>query len=268
MVRFNRYFKGKTKALVLSYDDAQATDRHMVELLNEYGIKATFHLNTDNLDRKGYLCSGEITALYKGHEIAAHTHSHPHMVQLPKEERLMELWKDREGLEVISGTIVEGFSYPYGEYDKKLIRLAEAVGFTYARTIESQYDFRLPGDFYAWHPTCHHRENCALLAENYLNYDYREGLSVFSLWGHSHNFEREGNWEVLERFCRLMGGREEIWYCTMGELARYVRGLGAVRTSLRGDLLYNPTGQELWFELDGRLVSIGPGERIRTEELL
>lgn len=267
VVRFNRYLKGKTKALVLSYDDGQATDRRMVEMLNEYGIKSTFHLNSGNLDREGYLGSGEAAALYRGHEIAAHTFSHPHMLRIPGEEQLAELWRDRERLEEIAGSIVDGFSYPYGEYDRELKKLVEAVGFSYARTIESRYDFRLPEDFFAWRPTCHHRENCTVLGKKYLDYDYREGLSVFSLWGHSHNFEREGNWEVLEQFCRLMGKREEFWYCTMGEFARYVRGLGALKTSLRGDLVYNPTDRELWFEMDGRLVNIGPGERKRTEEL-
>ena len=106
------------------------------------------------------------------------------------------------------------------------------------------------------------------LAEKYLDYDYREGLSVFTLWGHSHNFQREGNWEVLDQFCRLMGKREEIWYCTMGEFVRYIRGLRALKTSLHGDIVYNPTDQRLWFEWDGRLVRIEPGERRTTEELL
>lgn len=268
MVKFSRYYEGKTKALVLSYDDGQETDRRMVETLNYYGIKATFHLNAGNLGRQGYLGPEEAAALYWGHEIAAHTYSHPHMLQIPEEARLMELWRDRESLEEIWGNIVDGFSYPYGEYDGRLKSLMEAVGFSYARTTDSRYDFRLPEDFYAWRPTCHHRENCIGLAEKYLEYDYREGLSVLCMWGHSHNFQREGNWEVLEQFCRLMGKREEIWYCTMGEFVRYVRGLGALQTSLRGDLVYNPTDQRLWFEREGRLVRIEPGERKTMEERL
>ena len=268
MIRFRRYYGGKTKALVLSYDDGQVTDRRMVEILNKFGIKSTFHLNTGNLGNEGYVCPGEAAELYQGHEIGAHTCSHLHMLQIPEEARLSELWRDREGLEEISGAIVDGFSYPYGEYDEKLEALVEAVGFSYARTIESRRDFRIPEDFLRWHPTCHHRENCVQLAKNYLDYDYREGLSVFCLWGHSHNFEREGNWDVLERFCALMGKREEIWYCTMGEFAGYIRGLRALKTSLRGNLVYNPTGQKLWFEIEDRLVSIGPGERKTTEELL
>ena len=268
MIRFSRYHEGKTKALVLSYDDGRTTDRRMVEALNQYGIKATFHLNTGNLGREGYVAQEEVRGLYEGHEIAAHTCSHPHLLQIPEEECLAEMWRDRERLEQICGAIVDGFSYPYGEYDGRTKTLAGAAGFSYARTIDSRYGFRIPEDFYEWRPTCHHRENSVALAEKYLDYDYREGLSVFTLWGHSHNFQREGNWEVLDRFCRLMGKREEIWYCTMGEFVRYIRGLRALKTSLHGDIVYNPTDQRLWFEWDGRLVRIEPGERRTTEELL
>lgn len=268
VIRLNRYYEGKTKALVLSYDDGRIYDRRMVETLDKYGIKATFHLNAGNLGMEGHLRPEEVNGLYRNHEIAAHTYSHPHMLQITEEQRLMELWRDRERLEEISGNIVDGFSYPYGEYDEKLKQITEAFGFSYARSIESQYDFQLPKDFYAWHPTCHHRENCVELAKKYLDYDYREGLSVFLLWGHGHNFEREGNWDILDQFCKLMGNRDDIWYCTMGEFARYVRGLGALKTSVRGTLMYNPTDQRLWLERNGKLVSIGPGERKMTEELL
>lgn len=37
---------GKKKALTLSYDDGVEQDRRLVEILNRYGIKATFNINS------------------------------------------------------------------------------------------------------------------------------------------------------------------------------------------------------------------------------
>ena len=31
------------------------------------------------------------------------------------------------------------------------------------------------------------------------------------VWGHSYEFTDHDNWEVMENFCRRMGGREDIW---------------------------------------------------------
>lgn len=268
MIRCNRYPEGKVKAVVLSYDDGRITDRIMADVINEYGLKATFHLNAGNLGKEGFVGKDEIRRLYAGHEIAAHSFSHPHLTELPGEEQVQELWKDRAHLEVISGGITDGFSYPYGEYDERLLQVVKTLGFSYARTIQSQYDFRLPNDFFVWHPACHHREGCVELAQRYLDYDYREGISVFLLWGHSHNFEREGNWNILERFCRLMGRREEIWYCTEGDFVRYIRALRALKTTVQGDCIHNPSAQDVWLEMDGSTVCIGAGKTIRREEKL
>ena len=41
-----RFPGGKSKALTLSYDDGCQSDRKMIEILDRYGIKATFNLNS------------------------------------------------------------------------------------------------------------------------------------------------------------------------------------------------------------------------------
>ena len=37
---------GKMKVLTLSYDDGVVEDIHLVQILNKYGLKATFNINT------------------------------------------------------------------------------------------------------------------------------------------------------------------------------------------------------------------------------
>ena len=45
----------KTRAVTLSFDDGAIDDRKMVEILNSYGIKCTFNLNSERLGEKGML---------------------------------------------------------------------------------------------------------------------------------------------------------------------------------------------------------------------
>lgn len=39
-------FQGKNKAITFSYDDGAVQDIRLIELLNRYGLKATFNLNS------------------------------------------------------------------------------------------------------------------------------------------------------------------------------------------------------------------------------
>ncbi len=41
--------QGKTKALILSFDDGRTEDRQLVKLMNTYGLVGTFHLNSNKL---------------------------------------------------------------------------------------------------------------------------------------------------------------------------------------------------------------------------
>lgn len=47
---FKRYPGFLTKAVTLSFDDGYNDDKKMVALLNEYGIKCTFNINSGNIE--------------------------------------------------------------------------------------------------------------------------------------------------------------------------------------------------------------------------
>lgn len=72
-------WNGKMKAVTLSYDDGVAQDIRLIELLDRYGLRATFNLNPDrqraedvfskHLYRpRGGDCPGG------GHALCAHLH--------------------------------------------------------------------------------------------------------------------------------------------------------------------------------------------------
>lgn len=45
-----------------------------------------------------------------------------------------------------------------------------------------------------------------------------DGALLFFLWGHAFEFDRDDNWELMEIIAGRLGGRDDIWYCTNGEL--------------------------------------------------
>ena len=72
--------EGKSKALILSYDDGAMQDRRLVDLMNKYQLIGTFHLNSNKLGSDkdfNYLKKEEVRDLYKGHEVSVHSANHP-----------------------------------------------------------------------------------------------------------------------------------------------------------------------------------------------
>ena len=51
---------GKMKALTFSYDDAVTQDIRFIELLDKYGMKGTFNLNSERLGMEGSLFEDDV----------------------------------------------------------------------------------------------------------------------------------------------------------------------------------------------------------------
>ena len=203
---------GKRKALTLSYDDGTIHDRKLVQMMNRYGIRGTFNLNSGLFSQKeqkvingietdrSKIDAEEVKDLYRGHEVASHTVNHPSLTAIPSNMGAAEVIKDRKNLEELTGELVRGFAYPYGTYNDTVEEVLSACGIEYARTVVSTDSFELPQDFLEWHPTCHHDSPKLMeLAEQFC--DSRDGSAkLFYLWGHSYEFDQNDNWQVLEDF--------------------------------------------------------------------
>ena len=48
-------YNGKMKAVTFSYDDGVTQDTRLIEMLNKYGLKGTFNLNSELLGMDGEL---------------------------------------------------------------------------------------------------------------------------------------------------------------------------------------------------------------------
>ncbi len=221
-------WNGKNKALTFSYDDGISQDIRLVEILNKYGMKCTFNLNSGIMNENGSFQLGELpitrmapdglSELYKGHEIAVHTLTHPSLTELSDDEVRREIGEDKVNLEKIFGTEICGMAYPYGTFSERVIKIAREYGIKYSRTVMDAPDFAPQDNLMEFKATCHHK-NPRLweLFDEFLRSDCSES-AIFCLWGHSYEFEVDNNWELIEEFCRKAAFREDIFYGTNSEV--------------------------------------------------
>ena len=67
-----------------------------------------------------------------GIEVAAHSHTHPQLDRVSAPRARSEAAVSRVALEDALGTVVEGFAYPFGYWDRSARQAVRAAGFAYA----------------------------------------------------------------------------------------------------------------------------------------
>ena len=253
------------KYVTFSYDDGVTQDKRLVEIFNKYGIRGTFHLNSGCVDHDGFVTSDDVRNLYKNHEVACHTVTHPWLEKSTYETVMNEIIEDRAFLEPLRGYPVRGMSYPCGTHNEKVREIARNCGIVYSRTADSNPWFGIPSDFMQWSGTCHHND-CIELAKKFNN-STKGGNPWFSglfyVWGHSFEFARDNNWDLIEEFCKMMAGREDTWYATNIEIYDYITAQRALRISVDEKIIENPTAIDVWIEKDREIVKIPAGQTVR-----
>lgn len=280
MSYFMRFPKGRKKAITLSYDDGVTQDARLVALMSEYGFKGTFNINAGTWyasNRNGAMSKEQAIQVYNdsGNEIAVHTYSHASLRELSPTHLTCEILRDKAILEDTFGCIVRAMAYPFGfrfaDNEECVIRCVQACGIQYARTTVQTESFDLPNDWLKFHPTCHHNNSKLFaLAERFLAVPIDGNCSLFSVWGHSYEFDRDGNWNRIIDFFKLLSGHDDIWYATSTDIFDYVRDYRRLEFNTAGTIVHNPTATDLWLELDrwqeekpNQLVEIKAGRTIR-----
>ena len=273
---YKAYPKGRHKVLTLSYDDGKVEDYRLLEILNKYNIKATFNLNSKIVDDK-HIPSDKWIELYKNHEVAVHTMTHPTISRCSTYQIVEELFEDKNNLEHIMQRPVRGLAFPNGSYSEDIIKLAKDLGFKYARLAQDKYanicsakyfakeaegpiligdenGFGIPTDYMHWIPTCHHNHHLVDLGKDFASLIKKQYLYMMYVWGHSFEFERNNNWEVMEEFCKIIGNRDDIWYATNIEIVEYDDAFNNLRFFDRNNYVYNPNAMSVWLTINGEEV--------------
>ena len=81
--------------------------------------------------------------LAEGHEIGAHTMTHPHLPALPPEQARVEIFDSKRLLEDRFGVPVRHFCYPYGDENQRIRDLVGEAGYESAPTVA--FGGNLPG---------------------------------------------------------------------------------------------------------------------------
>ena len=259
------YPGGKRKAFNITYDDGVLQDVRFVALLNQYGLKGTFNLNSQLMagafswtHPSGVavtrLTREEIGSLYDGHEIASHTLTHPYMQALDREGLRKQLGADKANLERLFECEVKGFGVPFDYYSQEIADCAQECGFEYARKSEFSLSYKPCTDWYHWRTGIYHiMPELMPFVKGFLLTD-RE-LAVCQIVGHSYDLDTENLWDTMEEICRTISQQKDVWPCTNLELVRYLKAMEAF-----GGV--NRSGLDLWFEHDGKIVKVRPGEGI------
>ena len=240
---------GLKKAFTLSYDDGVEQDRRLIEIFDRYHVKGTFNLGYGVLGYKpdipfmaGKVEPEEVKELYKDHEVGGHSLYHSDLSSLGEPYMMYEILEDKLQLEKLVEKPLKMFAYPFGLFNDKVKDGLKKAGYKGARTVLSTYSFDLPKDTMEWNPTCHH--NDGRLKELLEQFVKGQSLKaqLFYLWGHSYEFDKDQNWNVIEEALKYIDeNREGIWFASNGEILDYLQAYDMLEYSVDGSMIYNPS---------------------------
>ncbi len=225
----------KKKAITFSYDDGVTQDIRLIELLNKYGLKSTFNINSELLYTSGTLPHNghrisfyklhqeDVKTIYEGHEIAAHTLTHQNLTKCTDDEVIRQVETDRLNLSKLAGYEVVGMAYPCGGVnndDRVASLIKHNTGVQYARTITCDHRFDLQENLLRFNPTVFHLdfEKMMELGQAFVELQ-TETPQIFYIWGHSYEMDFAPDyWIKLEDFFKLISFRADIFYGTNKEI--------------------------------------------------
>lgn len=192
------------KIFLLSFDDGTVYDVRFTELLNKYRIPATLNLNSGLEDFVWYYEGRPIQRLklrenrhiFRGHEIASHSLTHPWLTSLPDDRLAYEIGQDCENLRQIFGVEELGFAVPFTACGEREVRIIRNF-VRYIRLSEFADNFTLPRDPY--HIPIHGLYNDPDIREKIRRFaESNLPVSLFVLAGHSYEFQMLNHWEYME----------------------------------------------------------------------
>lgn len=275
--RFMCYPGGVRKAVTFSYDDGCPDDLKLVEIFNKYGLKGTFNINSDRLlNGNGISVNDAKRMIEDGHEIAVHGKNHKANGISRAIDGIRDVLLCREELEGALGQIIRGMAYPdtgitnfaNGTDYTTVKNYLKDLGIVYSRTLGGDNNsFRLPDDWYAWMPTCHHENpDIFKFIDEFLVLDLESNYSALRhprllyIWGHAYEFSCNDNWDRIEKICEILGRREDVWFATNMEIYEYTEAYKSLVWSADGKKVYNPTLKTVWFIDENTRYSVASGE--------
>ncbi|MFQ5964192.1 MAG: polysaccharide deacetylase family protein [Candidatus Scalinduaceae bacterium] len=120
-----------SKKIAITFDDGQISDYTIAfPAIIEREMKATFYIVTDFIGKKGWLNWDQLKEMLRyGMEIGSHSCSHRRLLDLKKEDILIELQKSKQVLEDRLGCYIRSFTTPFGLGNQSIMELALEAGY-------------------------------------------------------------------------------------------------------------------------------------------
>ncbi|HWY54545.1 MAG TPA: polysaccharide deacetylase family protein [Terriglobales bacterium] len=231
--------------VTISIDDGDVTDLRTAELLNKYGLQATFYIPARNPERP-VMPANQVRGLSASFEVGAHTLNHAPLKSLPDSQAWTEISEGKQWLEDTIGKSVISFCYPRGKFNASTPALVKKAGFLGGRTcLFNLHAF--PRNPFLWGVSTHAYSHSkvmqlrhAVLEGNFagiLNFvrtyngstDWQQhflcGLNhveqhggIAHLYLHSWEIEELGQWQQLETVFQMISQHQNISKVTNGTL--------------------------------------------------
>lgn len=268
--KYMRFPNGMQKAATFSYDDGVKADKKLLKLFDKYGISGTFNLNSLLFDCENWHGRMNEEETFKtfantNHEIALHGARHIFLDKVPLPEAINEIVQNRVYLERKFNRIVRGLAYAYNGYNDDVVTALKSLGIAYARTTESSRAFDIPRDWMRLKPTCHHTDPELInILDKFIKsspdeeFKHREPWLLY-VWGHSYEFDDDGNWSVMEEVLKKLSLCRGVWFTTNIGLYEYVQAYNNLVFSVDGERAFNPSRLPVFIEVRGEVYEVKAG---------
>ena len=165
---------------------------------------------------------------------------------------ISEIVNDRIELEKLMGEL-SGHAYPFGTYNSDVINVLKTAGIAYARTVVSTHDLSCRTTGMSGTPPATMMMPNFTLADSFLSRPDSMEPALFYVWGHSYEFDRNKNWDTLERLLGKVVDRDDIWYATNIEIHDYAEAYRSLIWSGDCSMVYNPSVFDIWLSVTAGL---------------
>ena len=218
------------KIVSLSFDDGTIYDVKFIELLNKYNLKATLNLNSGIEDFVWYyndvfpikrLKLREHVELYKSHEIASHSLTHPYFSSLEESEVIRQVKEDIANLNEIFNIKVEGFAFPFHDQtEQNILTVKQNVELSYIRYSCLKNDYIHKDRYHIHLNTLYDDVDIYEKLEQYAHTDVEKSLFVIA--GHSYEFEVKNDWEKIEKLLKYLSENKDLTVLTLKEATKVI----------------------------------------------
>lgn len=208
-IRVAQWYDGKRCAFTFTFDDNTPKQKDIGELLEKYNFRGSFYVNAGFPNfrqcKQHYL-----TLINNGHEIGNHTFEHKNLVNLDAAETEFQISKGASEIERELGKYPLSFVHPYNA----AVNPVNSIVYKYHlfSRIVSPYSLG--------------KRKIYDINPNWPGFN--EVKEVINTWdgywiiiaGHGYG-ENDVSWEFLEKLCKELGTRDDIWVETLSVIAAY-----------------------------------------------